>query len=62
MSLILEYITLLTTVVDLGGDRPGVLHLTRRDRHYKKKKQKQPPEVFYAKRILFYRIPSADCF
>lgn len=50
MSLILEYITLLTTVVDLGGDRPGVLHLTRRDRHYKKKKQKQPPEVFYAKR------------
>ena len=38
MSLILEYTTLLTTVVDLGGDRPGVLHLTRRDRHYKKKK------------------------
>ena len=49
MSLILEYITLLTTVVNLGGDRTGVLHLTRRDRHYKKKKQ-QPPEVFYAKR------------
>ena len=50
MSLILEYTTLLTTVVDLGGDRPGVLHLTGRDRHYKKKKQKQPPEVLYAKR------------
>ena len=50
MSLILEYITLLTTVVDLGGVRRGVLHLTGRDRHYKKKKQKQTREVFYAKR------------
>ena len=50
MSLILEYTTLLTTVVDLGEDRPGVLHLTRREKKKKKKKQKQPPEVFYAKR------------
>ena len=52
MSLILKYITLLTTVVDLGGVRRGVLHLTGRDRHYKKKKQKQPPCVLCKKAFL----------